>query len=41
MSAQVECLIRSHPPPHAGCPHGDPGPLPVLYRAGFFKKGND
>ncbi len=23
-------MIRSHPPPHAGCPHGDPGPLPVL-----------
>ena len=22
---------RSHPPPHAGCPRGDPGPLPVLY----------
>src|SRR2546429_4561877 len=21
---------RSHPPPHAGCPRGDPGPLPVL-----------
>src|SRR5437660_7697361 len=25
-------LIRSHPPPHAGCPRGDPGPLPVLIR---------
>src|SRR5712692_4495515 len=23
-------LIRSHPPPRAGCPRGDPGPLPVL-----------
>src|SRR6266404_1653613 len=22
---------RSHPPPHAGCPRGDSGPLPVLY----------
>src|SRR5256884_6745390 len=21
---------RSHPPPHAGCPRGDPGPLSVL-----------
>ena len=21
---------RSHPPPRAGCPRGDPGPLPVL-----------
>jgi len=25
-------LTRSHPPPHAGCPRGDPGPLPVLTR---------
>jgi len=23
-------VTRSHPPPHAGCPPGDPGPLPVL-----------
>src|SRR5712691_5581755 len=23
-------MIRSQPPPHAGCPRGDPGPLPVL-----------
>src|SRR5438128_8128262 len=23
-------VTRSHPPPHAGCPRGDPGPLPVL-----------
>ena len=23
--------IRSLPPPHAGCPRGDPGPLPVRY----------
>src|SRR6267142_5612907 len=23
--------IRSHPPPHAGCPRGDPGPLAVLH----------
>ena len=23
-------MTRSLPPPHAGCPHGDPGPLPVL-----------
>jgi hypothetical protein len=22
---------RSHPPPHAGCPRGDPGLLPVPY----------
>src|SRR6185436_10925744 len=22
---------QSLPPPHAGCPRGDPGPLPVLY----------
>src|SRR5229473_8193568 len=26
---QVEHSIRSLPPPHAGCPRGDPGPLPV------------
>src|SRR5229473_5796942 len=25
-------MILSHPPPHAGCPRGDPGPLPVLTR---------
>src|SRR5437868_8156920 len=25
-------LIRSHPPPQAGCPLGDPGPLAVLTR---------
>src|SRR2546425_9505783 len=24
--------IRSHPPPQAGCPLGDPGPLAVLTR---------
>jgi len=23
-------ITRLHPPPHAGCPRGDPGPLPVL-----------
>jgi len=23
-------MIRSHPPPQAGCPLGDPGPLSVL-----------
>ena len=23
-------VTRSHPPPHASCPRGDPGPLPVL-----------
>jgi len=23
-------LIPSHPPPHAGCPRSDPGPLRVL-----------
>src|SRR2546422_11477898 len=23
-------MIRSHPPPQAGCPLGDPGPLAVL-----------
>src|SRR5947208_3011919 len=27
---QTDFLIRSHPPPHAGCPRGHPGPLPVL-----------
>ena len=27
---QRRVLGRSHPPPHAGCPRGDPGPLPVL-----------
>src|SRR6266852_873338 len=25
-------MIPSHPPPHAGCPRGDPGPLRVLTR---------
>src|SRR5258707_12692834 len=25
-------MILSHPPPHAGCPRGDPGPLAVLTR---------
>ena len=25
-------MARSQPPPHAGCPRGDPGPLPVLTR---------
>jgi hypothetical protein len=29
-------LIRSHPPPHAGCPRGDPGPLAVLTRLADF-----
>jgi hypothetical protein len=29
---RVACWIPSHPPPHAGCPRGDPGPLGVLYR---------
>ena len=27
----AECSTRSLPPPHAGCPRGDPGPLPVLH----------
>src|SRR5438105_9247158 len=27
---EVSSLIPSHPPPHAGCPRGDPGPLWVL-----------
>src|SRR2546423_9921550 len=27
------CFHRSLPPPHAGCPRGNPGPLPVLTRA--------
>src|SRR5207302_9144579 len=27
---ELSGTIRSHPPPHAGCPRGDPGPLPVL-----------
>src|SRR5258708_6674413 len=27
---ELASLIRSHPPPHAGCPRGGPGPLPVL-----------
>src|SRR5258707_8852670 len=30
---QVEHSIRSHPPLHAGCPRGDPEPLPVLTRS--------
>jgi hypothetical protein len=29
-------MIRSLPPPHAGCPRGDPGPLPVLTRLHYF-----
>src|SRR3989442_15246338 len=29
-NTQVEFMIGSHPPPHAGCPRGDPGPLAVL-----------
>jgi len=29
---RVERVTRSLPPPHAGCPRGDPGPLPVLTR---------
>src|SRR6266571_740068 len=37
-SIQVECLIGSHPPPHAGCPRGDPGPLPVLTRKKAISK---
>jgi len=28
----IAVTTRSHPPPQAGCPPGDPGPLPVLYR---------
>jgi LmbE family N-acetylglucosaminyl deacetylase len=28
--ARSSACGRSHPPPHAGCPRGDPGPLPVL-----------
>jgi hypothetical protein len=27
---QVESSIPSLPPPHAGCPRGDPGPLRLL-----------
>src|SRR5438874_11369727 len=30
--AQVESMIPSHPPSHARCPRGDPGPLRVLIR---------
>ena len=29
-------MIRSHPPPQAGCPLGDPGPLAVLFQAVLF-----
>ena len=29
-NTQVEFMIGSHPPPHAGCSRGDPGPLAVL-----------
>ncbi len=29
-SRPLRGLTRSHPPPHAGCPRGDPGPLAVL-----------
>src|SRR5947207_380741 len=29
-------MIRSHPPPHAGCPRGDPGPLAVLTHHPLF-----
>ena len=31
-SLLVELSIRSHPPPQAGCPLGDPGPLAVLQK---------
>ena len=30
LKTQVEFMIGSHPPPHAGCSRGDPGPLAVL-----------
>src|SRR5437016_561832 len=30
--ARASRRIRSHPPPQAGCPLGDPGPLAVLTR---------
>src|SRR5437867_2733723 len=30
---------RSHPPPHAGCPRGDPGPLSVLTSLGTDLNG--
>ena len=30
VSPIAAAVTRSHPPPHAGCPRGDPGPLPVL-----------
>jgi len=33
LTARIEIarmVTRSHPPPQAGCPLGDPGPLPVL-----------
>src|SRR5216110_3311419 len=29
-------MIRSLPPPHAGCPRGDPGPLAVLTQWRFI-----
>jgi len=35
----VESLTRSHPPPHAGCPRGDPGPLPVRCRSTSIRPG--
>src|SRR5712692_10008075 len=35
MPPNLILMIRSHPPPRAGCPRGDSGPLPVLtLRAG-------
>src|SRR5229473_1964641 len=32
VTTQVLSMTRSHPPPHAGHPRGDPGSLPVPYR---------
>src|ERR1700675_4037819 len=31
---------RSHPPPQAGCPRGDPGPLAVLTSSAPTELGN-
>jgi len=30
ISIHSQSATGSHPPPHAGCPRGDPGPLSVL-----------
>jgi hypothetical protein len=37
MTIPVVSMIRSRPPPQAGCPLGDPGPLAVLTRPGERK----